>query len=525
MRWGGVKRMAAWGVCALLVVGCDSIGSLSSGLKKKPDKKKHDAGVTMIDAGSTDGGADGGGDDAGAADGGSDDAGAADDGAPNNPPTVSAGADVVTREGTAVSLMATASDPDGDALAYAWTFQASQSTPSSCGFVGAHDGPAVSFRCDDDAVATVTVAVSDGHNPAVSDDVRIEVRNAIGASQWLRPEDGLVVKRDTPLEAAILIQEPNIADIDECTLFRDDRGDVTRVMKPTPTGDPSFQTCVWPASNFLTQLTGMRHVTAHVGERDAVVADVGANLVVYAADPNEIASGSGSLPVCTTGDAGLNFAVRYPSADATRPEGFVRYDDPMANVHFFTQSLDWFVVSRLRPSQPVETIAVAGHARNGDRDCTFLLFARGPKWFEFEVGVSFGEARLRLVCGTDVYDTNPSSILDVDDSPMTPLRFGEVHIEAPHEDPGPDIPFCNDPANEGADCRTPGMRNVSAAVCHGGRCLLTCAEAGGEGTVAADCDGRLGNGCEIDITGDSAHCGGCSNFCPAECVQKRCHAE
>jgi hypothetical protein len=333
-----------------------------------------------------------------------------------------------------------------------------------------------------------------------------------------------VVKRDTPLDAAILIQEPNLADIDECTLFRDDRGDVTRVVRATPTGDPLLQTCVWPAGNFLTQLTGMRHVTAHVSERDAMVADVGANLVIFAADPREIASGEGTLPVCTTGDAYLQFAVRYPSGDATRPQGFLRYNDPMVGLDLFTQTLDWFVVSRLRPSQPLDTVAVAGKVSSGGRECSFLLFARGPKWFEWGLGRQFGEARLRLLCGTDVYDTNPSSILDVDDSPMTPFRTGGVHIETPDVTPDPTFPFCQDAGNEGKDCRMDSMRGVASATCQGGRCVLTCA-VNGDGFPAADCDGFFENGCEIDLYSDSAHCASCEGFCADACVQARCRDE
>jgi hypothetical protein len=518
----GIVTGVALGVWALLGLGCDSMGSLSSELKKKD--RKRDAGVTMVDASTVDAGADATAEDAAVpqdacggvmADATTDDAG------PNAPPSVSAGADVIAEESAPVPLMARASDADGDPLAYSWTFQLEPSSfPASCAFVGAADGPAVTFRCDNDVVAVVTVAVSDGHNPPVSDDVRVDLRNVVARSQFLRPADGLVVKRDTPLEAAILIQEPSLADIDECTLFRDDRGDVTRVVRPTPTGDPSLQTCVWPASTFLTQLTGMRRVTAHVGERDSMAPDAATNLVVYAADPAEIASGMGTLPVCTTGDGFLNFAVRYDTADATRPHGFVRFVDPMASVDFTTRDLDWFVVSRVRPSQPVETIAVSGRARNGGRDCNFLLFARGPKSFEFAVGVHFGEARLRLVCGTDVYDTNPSSILDVDDSPMTPFRTGEVHIDIPH-DPPENKTICGDLANEGADCRSTGMRNVQSAVCHAGQCVLTCTQ--DEGPTTADCDGFVDNGCEIDTMNDSANCGACGRFCAAQCIQKVCH--
>src|SRR4030095_12943282 len=170
-----------------------------------------------------------------------------------------------------------------------------------------------------------------------------------------------------------------------------------------------------------------------------------------------------------------------------------RYKAPSVSIDFVTQSIDWCVVSRVRPSTPIDTVALAGKATNGGRECSFLLFARGPKWFEWATGQQFGEARLRLVCGTDVYDTNPSSILDVDDSPLTPFRFGEVHIEIPHDPPDP-LPFGADPANEGKDCRTGGMRNVASAVCQAGRCVLTC-QVEGEGFSFVACEWFVETGC------------------------------
>jgi hypothetical protein len=49
----------------------------------------------------------------------------------------------------------------------------------------------------------------------------------------------------------------------------------------------------------------------------------------------------------------------------------------------------------------------------------------------------------------------------------------------------------------------------ATATCEGGRCGIRC-EPG-----FADCDGNPANGCEVDLTTATAHCGRCGNACPA----------
>ena len=52
--------------------------------------------------------------------------------------------------------------------------------------------------------------------------------------------------------------------------------------------------------------------------------------------------------------------------------------------------------------------------------------------------------------------------------------------------------------------------------CIGGTCQLTCT-----GTFA-DCNGRLDDGCEVDISADKAHCGGCGIVCDTVCQYGAC---
>jgi len=353
------------------------------------------------------------------------------DGGSNGPPTVNAGEDTSADEGGVVRLTATAADPEGDALTFKWSYRPDQNAFLQTCFFEEPSSASSLFTCDNDGFATATVTVSDGINPPVSDEVTVRFWNVPAKVKFLTPPDGLVVQRDTPLEAIAQIEEPNLADLDECSLFRDDNNDTNGFADPVKQPDGRIL-CTFPSSNYLTHLTGMRRVQVRVGSRDATTAKATTNIVVWAADPNDSAEAvNGQFPGRSGGVARVGFSARYDSSSATRPSGYFRLDDSGAGMHFRSSQLDWFAISRIRSSQPSDRAALAGKGRDGGRDCTFLVFARGPKVFDFDAGERWGEVRVRIDCGGDLYDTNPSPELDVDLSPLTPLGTGFVHLTYP----------------------------------------------------------------------------------------------
>jgi hypothetical protein len=79
--------------------------------------------------------------------------------------------------------------------------------------------------------------------------------------------------------------------------------------------------------------------------------------------------------------------------------------------------------------------------------------------------------------------------------------------------------LADDPKHCGQCGATCALPNVAQAACQKGVCNVASCEPG-----RADCDGAASNGCEVDVTSSSAHCGACSQACAAEklCVAAQC---
>jgi PKD repeat protein len=109
----------------------------------------------------------------------------------NTPPTVDAGGPYVGFEGSQLSLQGTANDIDGDALTYAWTFTYTGDPGTQCTATGTNT-LAPDFSCDDDAVITTTLKVSDGVNAAVTSTTTVTVGNVNPSFTTIVPSDPLI---------------------------------------------------------------------------------------------------------------------------------------------------------------------------------------------------------------------------------------------------------------------------------------------------------------------------------------------
>ena len=94
----------------------------------------------------------------------------------NGAPTADAGGPYAGVEGTPVTLAGAASDPNGDPLGISWTFAPAGSPGTSCTATGVTTlAPAVT--CNDDAVVTATMQVTDSVNPTVVRTATINIAN------------------------------------------------------------------------------------------------------------------------------------------------------------------------------------------------------------------------------------------------------------------------------------------------------------------------------------------------------------
>ena len=95
----------------------------------------------------------------------------------NTPPTATAGGPYVGNEGDELTLGGTASDLDGDALTTNWAFSWTGDPGTTCTTTGT-DTLTPGLRCNDDALVTATLTVSDGVNPPIVQTTTITVGNA-----------------------------------------------------------------------------------------------------------------------------------------------------------------------------------------------------------------------------------------------------------------------------------------------------------------------------------------------------------
>ncbi len=144
---------------------------------------------------------------------------------PNRPPTADAGPDLTVIEGDTVTLSGTASDPDGDHLAYLWTHNRTDLPvilENATALLTTFAAPAV----DSDTVVTFTLAADDGRGASSTDTVSVTIlvgsppdppqhlrfvatTNTTVTLTWDDPDDATITGYKVLSRAALT--EPNLA--------------------------------------------------------------------------------------------------------------------------------------------------------------------------------------------------------------------------------------------------------------------------------------------------------------------------
>ena len=187
---------------------------------------------------------------------------------PNAPPNVSAGGPYTVNEGSSIPLTAIGSDPNGDALTYAWDLDNNgsfETSGQSVSFSSTTDGPltpAVKVRATDPgglfAVATVSVSIQNV-NPIVSVPVSNPEPSVLGAN----------------VTASATFTDPGVVDAPfTCTVdYGDGSGPVA--------GSVSANSCTGPAHAYTA--VGSYAVTISVTDKDGGAGSKGAtHAVIFA---------------------------------------------------------------------------------------------------------------------------------------------------------------------------------------------------------------------------------------------------
>lgn len=336
----------------------------------------------------------------------------------NRPPVADAGADQTVGEGSLVTLDGSGStDPDGDAMTYAWTLRAGYSGPE----VTLDDAHSVTptFGTVDDGVYTFEVTVSDDDGVTDTDEVQVTVTNvAPEISGFTVPVDPVPITQ--PVAMSALFADAGTGDTHGASFTLDSMSTAGTVQETGGAGSASAAVSVSVPGVYVASVT----VTDDDGGSDTETASV--PVVVY--DPSAgfvtgggwITSPAGAYvdDPTLTGKASFGFVSRYAKG-ATVPSGNTEFAFQAAGLKFKSTSYDWLVVAGAKAQyKGVGTL-------NGVGGYRFMLTAVDG---QLSGGGGTDKFRIKIwdALDTIVYD---NQMEDLDSAPLdTALGGGSVVI-------------------------------------------------------------------------------------------------
>lgn len=343
----------------------------------------------------------------------------------NRPPTADAGTGYTGNEGASISLSgATASDPDGDGLTYAWSYAtgAGVDAGATCTFSDA----AVlnpSIACTDDGTFVVTLTVSDGANPAVSDTADVVVANADPKITDLKPLAGSLYAIGAPVGITATFTDAGANDTHTCAVAWDDGN---AAAAGTVVESLGAGTC--KATKTYTT-AGVYTIGATVTDDDAGSASSETMVIVY--DPSAgFVTGGGTIlspqgaytaDATLTGPANFGFVSKYQKG-ATLPTGQTEFQFHVAGFNFHSDAYQWLVVAGSK-AQYKGTGSVNGVSGYG-----FLLTAVDG---QLNGGGGVDKFRIKVWNGDGiVYDNVLGASDDLDAASPLAITSGNIVIHA-----------------------------------------------------------------------------------------------
>ncbi len=329
----------------------------------------------------------------------------------NTPPTVSVGGPYVGAEGSTLSLAATATDDDHDALSTMWSFAVAASPGTTCTPTGTTT-LTPTLTCNDDAVVTATVTISDGVNAPVSAVTTVTYGNVAPTIT------GLAVTPDIAPVGSTVALSSGINDVGthDSHVASIDWGDATSTAG-TVTESAGTGTVT---ANHVYTAAGIYTVTLTVTDGDGGSSVASVTVVVYdPTGPFVTANGNFTSPsgAFTPGDpndpdvvgtAHIGFLARYTTG-STVPSGNGSFRFAAAGLDLEATGFVWLVVT---PSGDEAFFRGTGTV-NGASGYEFLVSGIDgpPDLVRIKVWAT--------ASGTVVYDSQPGAADDAD--PTTPL--------------------------------------------------------------------------------------------------------
>lgn len=224
----------------------------------------------------------------------------------NQPPTVDAGPDRTTPEGTPVDLAGTVTDPDDDPRV-TWSYGlGEQFDPGADCSLGSPGSVTSTFVCNDDGDAVVALTADDGHNAPVTDAAAVTVTNVAPTAQITSPTAGQMINAMQPAPVNVTFTDPGANDTHSCSV---DFGDGTAPTPGTVSQSAGGGTCTAEHVYGFDGL-GPRTITATITDDDGGTDSTPVGVVVYVPGAGFAIEATGLLEVDRTPD------VRCPPDDA-----------------------------------------------------------------------------------------------------------------------------------------------------------------------------------------------------------------
>ena len=349
---------------------------------------------------------------------------------PDSAPTVSAGADIVTVEGSPGTLRGAVHDFEGTPSTR-WSYRVTDGRDDmSCTFA-TPDRPVTRITCNDEGTVEVTLTADDGVNGAPSDRATVTVRNAPPRVKITGPDPWQVFKKGTAVGLTAPFTDPGVLDTHTCSVRWDDGTGADTYAAQSHTCD----------RRHTFQHAGMYTITVTVTDDAGASGTATTMIVVY--DPEggfanadgafASAAGAWAEQPAATGSMSFHLAANYHHTDAVTGTARAYLANTNLRLDAGTKGLEWLVVT------PDGKVAARGKATvNGRSGYGFVYYGYDGCNTGRAGQCQPGDDRFRLVIwplssgdhpgNAAYYDNRPSAGYDVDATEPQGLSSGAVTI-------------------------------------------------------------------------------------------------